>query len=199
LNDLEGGPGLVQNKTPYLSISVGDRTKETELADWSKEKGQWCFRETITVIVETTDELSLVASCSKKYDLYVAAVSLDSQRLGENCFPVAGILPRLRAEDRDEDGLVYTTPTIPFDVMQNGRVAGRVYLSFETLTPPPSLKPISDLHPCCGAFDGGKFRDEDGEDASTAASSERRSSHCVTGSLDDPTLLYRVANVMTDR
>eukprot|EP00928_Gymnodinium_smaydae_P070002 TRINITY_DN53950_c0_g1_i1.p1 TRINITY_DN53950_c0_g1~~TRINITY_DN53950_c0_g1_i1.p1 ORF type:complete len:264 (-),score=33.50 TRINITY_DN53950_c0_g1_i1:126-845(-) len=160
LNALDGGPGLVQNQRPYVGVCVGDRTKETELGDWSKERGQWCFRETITVLVEASDEISLHASCSTRYDFYVAAVSLNSKSLGHICFPVTAVLQRLRPEDRDADGLVFATPVMGFDVVEEGHVSGRVYLSFETLTPPPSRKE-TDPDRCCGWSGEGKFRTDD--------------------------------------
>lgn len=174
---LEGGPGLVQNRRPCVGISVGDRNKETEFGDWCKERGQWCFRETITVVVEPSDEIFLSASSSTKYDLLFAAVSWHSRKLGDVCFPVVDILLRLKPEDRDADGLIFATPVMPFDFVQDGRHAGRVYLSFETLTPPPSHRP-SRVDSCCGRA---SYKDEkacvDDEDDSTVATSsmERRS------------------------
>eukprot|EP00427_Karlodinium_veneficum_P020462 CAMPEP_0169113266 /NCGR_PEP_ID=MMETSP1015-20121227/28109_1 /TAXON_ID=342587 /ORGANISM="Karlodinium micrum, Strain CCMP2283" /LENGTH=203 /DNA_ID=CAMNT_0009175423 /DNA_START=173 /DNA_END=781 /DNA_ORIENTATION=- len=164
LNDMDG-PGLVQNQRPFVAIAVGDKTKETELGDWSKEKGQWCFREVITVEVNTTEEMSVVIDAAKRYNLYVASVSVNNQRVGELCFPVASILPRLRAEDRDADGLIYATPVLGYDITQDGKVTGRVYLSFETKSPPPSCK-RGEADRCCGLSDGG-FGMYRGEDEST--------------------------------
>eukprot|EP00927_Polykrikos_kofoidii_P057254 TRINITY_DN51376_c0_g1_i1.p1 TRINITY_DN51376_c0_g1~~TRINITY_DN51376_c0_g1_i1.p1 ORF type:complete len:239 (-),score=30.41 TRINITY_DN51376_c0_g1_i1:266-982(-) len=165
---LNGGPGLVTNQRPYVGISVGDKTKETELGDWSKERGQWCFNEAITVLVDPREEITLSVACSTRYNLYVAALSVTSQRMGEICFPVSSVLSRLRAEDRDTDGIVYCTSVIGFDVVQEGRVMGRVYLSFETSTPPPSQKPASDVDKLCGWGSGvDMYR---GDDVSTTAS-----------------------------
>eukprot|EP00443_Scrippsiella_acuminata_P013205 CAMPEP_0115316838 /NCGR_PEP_ID=MMETSP0270-20121206/78341_1 /TAXON_ID=71861 /ORGANISM="Scrippsiella trochoidea, Strain CCMP3099" /LENGTH=78 /DNA_ID=CAMNT_0002736281 /DNA_START=119 /DNA_END=351 /DNA_ORIENTATION=- len=65
-------PGMVQDQRPFVIIRVGDRTKETELGDWSKEKQHWCFREAITVEVVTTDDISVEVSCTTKYDFWVA-------------------------------------------------------------------------------------------------------------------------------
>lgn len=154
LNDVDG-PGLVQNQRPFVGVTVGDKTKETELGDWSKEKGQWCFREVITMEVNMTEEMSLVVDASKRYNLYVASVSVNSQRVGELCFPVASVMPRLRAEDRDAEGLIYATPVMGYDITQEGKITGRVYLSFETKNPPPSSK-REDADKCCG-FSGGGF------------------------------------------
>merc|ERR1712093_758043 len=95
-----------------------------------------------------TDEMSVVVDASKHYNLYVASVSVQNHRVGELCFPVASVLNRLRAEDRDTEGLIYATPVMSFDITQDGKVAGRVYLSFETKNPPPSLKKGEAT--CCG-------------------------------------------------
>jgi hypothetical protein len=160
------GPGFVENQRPFVAITVGDKTKETELGDWCKEKGQWCFREVITVEVNSAEEMAVVIDASKRYNLYVASVSVNNQRVGELCFPVSSILPRLRAEDRDADGLVYATPVLGFDITRDGKITGRVYLSFETKSPPPSLK-RGDADRCCGLNDGG-FGVYRGEDESTA-------------------------------
>jgi hypothetical protein len=161
------GPGFVQNQRPFVVVSVGDKTKETELGDWSKEKGQWCFREVITMEVNMTDEMSITLDSSKRYNLYLASVSVNNQRVGELCFPVSSVLPRLRAEDRDTEGLIYATPVMGYDFTQDGKVAGRVYLSFETKTPPPSLK-RGDADRCCGLSDGGFGVYRCDEDTTTA-------------------------------
>jgi len=154
------GPGLVHNQRPLVGLSVGERTKETELGDWSKEKGQWSFREVITLVVNVDDEMCLFVSSSTRYNLYVASISLTSQRKGEFCIPVAAVLPKLKMEDRDAEGMVYTTPVIGFDVVMGGRVTGRVFLSFETKTPPPTRKGV-DADRCCGWNNEGKYRVEE--------------------------------------
>jgi len=175
LNEVDG-PGLVQNERPMVGITVGDKRKETELGDWSKEKNQWCFREVITLEVNLADEMSVVVDASKRYDLYVASVSVQNHRVGELCFPVASVLNRLRAEDRDTDGLMYATPSMSFDITQEGRIAGRVYLSFETKTPPPSLK-RGEADSCCGlGSSDGKYREyrNNEDDISTDCSDTER-------------------------
>jgi len=152
-----------------VGITVGDKKKETELGDWSKERGQWCFREVITVEVHMTEEIAVVVDASKLYNLFVAKVSVQNHRVGELCFPVASVLNRLRAEDRDTEGLIYATPVMSFDITQEGRVAGRVYLSFETKNPPPSLKK-GDADSCCGLGSSDeKYREfrRDSEDDTT--------------------------------
>ncbi|CAK0831448.1 unnamed protein product, partial [Prorocentrum cordatum] len=143
------GPGLIENLRPVVGVCAGDKTKETERGDWSKEEGRWCFQEAVTLVVGPGDELSVCLSCSTRYNLYVAAVSLTTKRVGEVCFPVSQVLSRLRPEDRDAEGMVHVTPVMPFDVTQDGSVTGRVYLSFETNAPPPSQKAV-DVSRCCG-------------------------------------------------
>mmetsp|Transcript_15687 Transcript_15687/g.36660 ORF Transcript_15687/g.36660 Transcript_15687/m.36660 type:complete len:247 (-) Transcript_15687:45-785(-) len=143
-------PGLFENQRPLVGITIGDRTKETEHGDWSKDKGHWCFSEMVTVVVNTSDEITVSVACSTKYNLYVASISLMSRRMGEFCFPVASILSQLKVEDRDAEGLTYTTPVVHFDVIQNGRCTGRVHLSFETKTTPPSHKILDAADQCCG-------------------------------------------------
>eukprot|EP00747_Dinoflagellata_sp_TGD_P185493 gnl/TRDRNA2_/TRDRNA2_42059_c0_seq1.p1 gnl/TRDRNA2_/TRDRNA2_42059_c0~~gnl/TRDRNA2_/TRDRNA2_42059_c0_seq1.p1 ORF type:complete len:244 (-),score=29.38 gnl/TRDRNA2_/TRDRNA2_42059_c0_seq1:229-960(-) len=161
------GPGLVQNQRPYVGVTVGDKTKETELGDWSKERGQWAFREILTMEVTVDDEFVVVVSGSTRYNLLVASVSLTSCRIGEICVPVVSVLPRLRVEDRDTDGMVYATPVLPFDVVLDGRNTGRVYLSFETKTQPPSPKMLG-AHRFCGIGGSGLYRSDQETDASDA-------------------------------
>jgi len=181
VNEIDG-PGLVQNERPFVGITVGDKKKETELADWSQEKSQWCFREVITVEVNTTDDMSVVVDASKLYNLYVASVSVQNHRVGELCFPVASVLPRLRAEDRDADGLVYATPVMNFDITLDGKVAGRVYLSFETKNPPPK-QTVAEASSCCSGQCGlasdntgyQEYRSYSWEDECTTAAPSRLS------------------------
>eukprot|EP00929_Paragymnodinium_shiwhaense_P118874 TRINITY_DN90774_c0_g1_i1.p1 TRINITY_DN90774_c0_g1~~TRINITY_DN90774_c0_g1_i1.p1 ORF type:complete len:268 (-),score=62.79 TRINITY_DN90774_c0_g1_i1:135-938(-) len=135
-------PGMVHDQRPYVSLRVGDKTKETELGDWDKEKslekGRWYFRETITLEVSITDELHLDVSCSTKYELWVASITLNSTHIGEVAFPVFSVFPKMKPEDRDDAGIVYATPVIPIDVSHKGKITARLYLSFETNQAPPS-------------------------------------------------------------
>lgn len=170
LTELDG-PGLIENQRPLIGISVADRTKETELGDWSKEKGQWCFREVITVVVNTNEEITIFVSSCTQYNLYVASVSLNSRRLGEISFPVAQLLTRLKGEDRDTEGIIYTTPVLDFDVVQEGRRAGRVHLSFETKTALPSQK-LADPATCCAWGGGFVVGDRSHTDDETTASEQ---------------------------
>eukprot|EP00438_Fugacium_kawagutii_P023812 Skav204933 [mRNA] locus=scaffold2514:52338:57122:+ [translate_table: standard] len=96
--------------------------RETELGDWCTEKEQWCFREAV--------------SSSTKYDFWLASVQLTNTKIGEACFPVFSVMPRLKPEDRDEDGIVWSSPIIPFDVREDGVTTARTYLSFETMQAP---------------------------------------------------------------
>jgi len=135
------GPSMLKDQRPYIAVRVGDKTKETEHGDWSRERGQWCFREVITMEVVPHDDVLVELSCSTTYDLWLASLSLSSRRLGEAGFPVCAVLPRLKPEDRDTDGIVYATPVIPFDARHEGRPVARVYLSFESnQAPPPTTK-----------------------------------------------------------
>jgi len=155
---------VFQNQWPSVGITVGERTKETEHGDWSPDAKRWCFYETITVVATLSDEISVFVSCSTKYNLYVASVSWISQRIGEVCLPVSKIMGRLKLEDRDSDGLIYTTPVLNFDVVQEGRCTGRVYLSFETRTAPPVQKLVDPDGLCgCGVegMDGRHLDDDD--------------------------------------
>jgi len=143
------GPGLVQNRRPYVVVRVGDKTKETELGDWSKERGQWCFKECITVEVIHHDEISVDLSCSTKYDLLFASVALSTSPIGGICFPVFAVVSRMKPEDRDDEGIVYATPVIPFDVRLEGKSTARAYLSFETNQPPPPGQKGGFRDQCC--------------------------------------------------
>jgi len=160
------GPGLVQDQRPSIGIRHGDKMKETELGDWSKEKGQWCFREIMTLEVSPCDELTLVVTCSTRYSLWLATVSLTSRRLGEACFPVSAVISKLKMQDRDTEGLVYASPIMPFDVIMQGKNAGRVYLSFETNQAPPAPQKIGGPDGWCAFSSPGQRyeRGLDGDD-----------------------------------
>lgn len=152
LSDVEGG-GLITNQRPLIGVSVRDRSKETELGDWSKEKSEWCFQEAIVLSVSSGDELCVYVSCSRSYNLFLAAVSLTVTRIGELSLRVSDILSHLRmeilrervfmddpdivsVEDRGTDSPVYTTPVLPLDVVSGGKRVGCLNLSFETQNRP---------------------------------------------------------------
>merc|ERR1711957_801240 len=126
---------------PSVSVTVGDRTKRTEIADWIAETGEWRVGETLTLEVRPEDEICLSASCSDQYDFFVAAVSLRSREVGESYIPVHSAAAKLSMEDRDIDGIVYVSPHIGFDLRerQSGKITARVLLTFETMQPPPKM------------------------------------------------------------
>lgn len=135
------GPGLVQSQQPVISLSVGNSTKESEPGAWSKEKGQWCFREALTMRVSSSDDIALKVLCTTQFGLMgISSPSMNARCAGERSFNVSEVLPRLRTEDRDAEGFVYATPVITYDLLQERRTAGRVYLSFETKTPVALLR-----------------------------------------------------------
>mmetsp|Transcript_13021 Transcript_13021/g.23945 ORF Transcript_13021/g.23945 Transcript_13021/m.23945 type:complete len:206 (-) Transcript_13021:129-746(-) len=128
------------SQRPFVTVTVSDKVKQTELGDWSKDKELWTFNEIITIEAVWEDEALISISSSKQYDLGVAAVSLGSNTVGEACFPLSSLLMRFRMEDRDIDGIVYTTGVIPLDLVKDGRKVGRANVAFETKQPPPVQK-----------------------------------------------------------
>lgn len=142
------GLGVVHTTRPYVGVAVGDRMKETELGDWSDEKSQWCFKEILTVEVCSEEELFVFVSSLTHYNLYVASVAVSSIRIGEVCIRVMSILERLKMEDRDLEGMVYATSVLPFTLTKEGRVSGRVYLSFETRALPHFVRGSDTVHYC---------------------------------------------------
>merc|ERR1719379_467540 len=102
---------------------------------------------------------------------------MTSQRMGEVCFPVASVLPKLRMEDRDVDGMIYTTQIVPFDAVEGGKNVGRIYLSFETKTPPPRK---SGKGGCC-IFENAAYA-RGGDDDADLDSTCRSSAYRATGS-----------------
>ncbi|CAE7589477.1 unnamed protein product [Symbiodinium pilosum] len=157
-----GGPGLVQDQRPYITIRINDKQKETELGDWSAEKEQWCFREVITLEVVPTDEVFIAVSSSTKYDFWLASVQLTSTKIGEACFPVFSVLPRLKQEDRDEDGIIWSSPIIPFDVRDEGITSARTYISFETSQAPGNPRCHKLSEGCCQMSRKWDSADDDG-------------------------------------
>mmetsp|Transcript_86501 Transcript_86501/g.264690 ORF Transcript_86501/g.264690 Transcript_86501/m.264690 type:complete len:202 (-) Transcript_86501:264-869(-) len=133
---LVGGGVISSMQRPFITVSVGEKTKQTELADWCQEEGCWRFGEVITMEVAPQDEVLISVNCNKQYDLVVAALALSAQFVGQVCVPVASVLPLLSMEDRDLDGMVYATQDIPFDLHKEGAKIGRVAIAFETRHPP---------------------------------------------------------------
>merc|ERR1712139_193362 len=65
-------------------------------------------------------------------------------QLGTVSFHVSEVLPRLRVDDRASEGLVYATPVIGYDLIENKQAVGRIFLSFETKTPVPLMRHQTD-------------------------------------------------------
>mmetsp|Transcript_5856 Transcript_5856/g.17424 ORF Transcript_5856/g.17424 Transcript_5856/m.17424 type:complete len:194 (-) Transcript_5856:346-927(-) len=147
-------PVLDGRKRPFVTVSVGEKTKQTELGDWSEERGVWSFSETLTMEVCQQDEVCIAVACSQEYNLVVAQLAMAARCAGEVCVPVASVLQRLVLEDRDIDGMMYVTPCITFDLLRDGVKTGRAEISFETKQPPQTSK-ASDSDGLCN-FPGRK-------------------------------------------
>mmetsp|Transcript_56418 Transcript_56418/g.89598 ORF Transcript_56418/g.89598 Transcript_56418/m.89598 type:complete len:210 (+) Transcript_56418:73-702(+) len=130
------GPGILQNRKPIITASVGNMMQETEPGQWSTQKGQWCFLEALTVEVNSKDEIAVVASCETSYNILPSS-STSSSDIGACRIPIAEVLPRLRVEDRVGEGVVYVTPVVSYDFLKDRKIVGRAFLSFETKTPLP--------------------------------------------------------------
>jgi hypothetical protein len=117
---------------PFVTVLCGDKKKKTELGTWSQQQGEWQFKEAITLEVTPEEEICIQVSCSQQYDLVLAAVELSASLIGEVCFPVSSVLPKLAGEDRDVDGFVHATPVLGFDLLSKGTQSGRIYMSVET-------------------------------------------------------------------
>merc|ERR1719384_84283 len=65
------GPGLIPTtrQWPSIALSVDDCIKETGPGKWSKEKGQWEFRESLTLRVSASEEIQISVSASSSYNL----------------------------------------------------------------------------------------------------------------------------------
>eukprot|EP00931_Biecheleriopsis_adriatica_P038822 TRINITY_DN22200_c0_g1_i1.p1 TRINITY_DN22200_c0_g1~~TRINITY_DN22200_c0_g1_i1.p1 ORF type:complete len:198 (-),score=39.82 TRINITY_DN22200_c0_g1_i1:114-707(-) len=133
------GADVSASSKPYVTVNAGDKQKQTEVGDWSKDDGRWTFREVLTMEVTPDEEACISICCNQQYDLVVAALSLASRCVGEVCVPVASVLPQLQMEDRDIEGMVYVTPNIGFDLLKDGVKTGRAFVSFETKQPPPNV------------------------------------------------------------
>mmetsp|Transcript_20625 Transcript_20625/g.64949 ORF Transcript_20625/g.64949 Transcript_20625/m.64949 type:complete len:190 (+) Transcript_20625:88-657(+) len=117
---------------PFVTVSVGSRTKKTEPGDWRADEGQWYFHESITAEVTHKDELLISVVCPRQYDLGLAAVALSDRCIGDVCVHVASVLPQLQPEERDLEGHIFVTQSINFDLHNEGAKTGRVVISFET-------------------------------------------------------------------
>lgn len=145
------GPGIftAESHRPLVGLSVKEGDAMTDTGRWSKDKGQWGFREALVLQVSADDEMSLTvyaaSACSSSAAAGATSGSAEGGKDGQRAvaewrFGVSQVLARLRMEERAGDGLVYATPAIGFDVLPIGSSAGaepsgRVFLSFETKTP----------------------------------------------------------------
>lgn len=108
--------------------------------------------------VRPADEICVCVQFSQNYDLLVAKLTLSAQYVGEFCFPVASVLPNFHMEDRDVEGIFYVSPSIGFDIRQEGAKSGRATISFETMNPPPDPVKVSYW---CGFREHGQTQDND--------------------------------------
>lgn len=143
-------PGVLKSMRPLVSISVGEKEKETEQGDWSKEESVWQFGETIMLEVSAQDEILISVTAVMRYDVFLATISTKTTSLGKLRLPVASVIQHLRWEDRDSDGMVYATPILGFDIVHEGRLNGRLHLSFQSKGPPPAVPQMTTASRCCG-------------------------------------------------
>lgn len=144
------GSEVSSSSKPCVTVHVGDKMKQTEQGDWSKNECRWTFGEILTIEVTPDDEACISICCNQQVDLLVAAISLASRSVGEVCIPISSVLPQLQKEDRDNEGMVYATPSIGFDLMKDGVKTGRAFLSFECKQAPPSLGKVGGAEAMCG-------------------------------------------------
>merc|ERR1712217_599946 len=78
--------------------------------------------------------------------LLIAALDLRPKCAGEACLPVARVLPQLKQEERDFDGIVHASPAFGIDLLNEGLKIGRLYMTFETKQLPSSSWSFG----CCG-------------------------------------------------
>mmetsp|Transcript_12068 Transcript_12068/g.28339 ORF Transcript_12068/g.28339 Transcript_12068/m.28339 type:complete len:192 (+) Transcript_12068:74-649(+) len=128
------------SKRPWVEVAIGRKTKQTEPGDWRSEDERWHFEESITSEVTAKDEALISVMCSQQYNLGIAALALSDNKLGELCIHVASVLPQLQAEEREFEGVLYTTPKISFDFHKDGAKVGRMVLSFRSKQPPPGYE-----------------------------------------------------------
>lgn len=135
---------------PFIRVTVGDRSKDTERGDWSQENGHWSFHEIVTIEAWPDEDVTIGMIVDQQYHVLVAAVTTSTTAVCEANFPMASIIPKLKMEDRDLDGLVYVSEQISLDLLKEGRKIGRVYVSFETKTPPPKGSETAEAWCCVG-------------------------------------------------
>lgn len=91
--------------------------------------------------VESDGELLVTVARSKSYDLVIGKMEMSSQEvIGEVSVPVQLLLQRMEREDRDFDGMVYTTKPIDLDLLNHGQKVGKLTMAFESKTLPDLVK-----------------------------------------------------------
>jgi len=163
--------GNANSQRPFVTVACGDKKKKTEVGSWSQEQREWQFREAVTLEVSSDEEITISVGFSQQYDLVLAAVEMGATLVGEICFPVSSVLPKLKAEEREMDGLIYTTQVMGFDVLNKGAKTGRVYVSMDTRHP-PSQRSSSSL--TCNAIADKDYYDEN---SATQQPSSRQRMH----------------------
>mmetsp|Transcript_63 Transcript_63/g.195 ORF Transcript_63/g.195 Transcript_63/m.195 type:complete len:206 (+) Transcript_63:1-618(+) len=133
---------------PFVTLSCGQRSKQTEVGDWADDERRFRFDEALTLEVNAESEVCVSLSCSQEYDLFVAALDLRPTRIGEACFPVSSVLSELVKKETDLDGFVYASQTIGLDLYKEGAKVGRLHLSFETKSL-PTAQSTSRSSLCC--------------------------------------------------
>mmetsp|Transcript_1401 Transcript_1401/g.5655 ORF Transcript_1401/g.5655 Transcript_1401/m.5655 type:complete len:177 (-) Transcript_1401:432-962(-) len=68
---------------PFVTLSCGQRSKQTEVGDWADDERRFRFDEALTLEVTAESEVCVSLSCSQEYDLFVAALDLRPTRIGE--------------------------------------------------------------------------------------------------------------------
>lgn len=147
LEGVDGGSSILQRQRPFLSVDVGGNLKETDSGEWSAERGQWSFGEAVAVEVSSHDVISIGALCAS--GLPVIGGMAAPRNVGSARVPVAEVLPRLRANDRGDSGLVHATPVMGVNVTHGGMIVGRVFLSFETKDRVPLLRCAGSTETAC--------------------------------------------------
>jgi len=147
---------MTQSQKPSITVAGGDRELETHFGEWSPDKGQWCFREAVELKVQRHGALAVAVAATTTLPL-IGSVGTPPRRVAETRISIQEILPRLRVQDRDSEGLVYCTPVVGFPLAKGAVDTGLVYLSFETKTQIPLYNQNDDTTRGLGevAFDSG--------------------------------------------
>lgn len=123
---------------PFVTLSCGQRTKQSEVGGWDEHEGRWCFNEALTLEVSEASEVCISVLCVQEYSLLVAALDLRPAGVGEANFSVRNVLPELARKETELDGIVHVSPSIGLDLFKAGAKVGRLHLHFEAKNPPTS-------------------------------------------------------------